>query len=111
MILAIALFETPRLRKWRISFSLPSRRETISNPLGAPQLRARGSGLGEALTGGLGDEITLDLGEQREKRGHDLGLGVVLAASTSCTLNLSLTGLCSIGLPPGIAVPPVSIIR
>ena len=30
MILAIALFETPRLRKWRISSSLPSRRETPS---------------------------------------------------------------------------------
>ena len=34
MILAIALFETPRLRKWRISSSLPARRETLSDPFG-----------------------------------------------------------------------------
>ena len=51
MILAIALFETPRSRTRRISSS----------------------------TGALGDEITLDLGKQREERGHDVGVDVVLA--------------------------------
>ena len=29
---------------------------------------ARGPGLGEALAGALGDQVALDLGEQREER-------------------------------------------
>ena len=38
-------------------------------------------------TGALGDEVTLDLGEQREERGHDLGLDVVLALDADVLLD------------------------
>ena len=37
---------------------------------------ARGPGPGEALAGALRDQVALDLGEQREERGHDLRLDV-----------------------------------
>ena len=50
----------------------------------ASLLDARASGprtwaLGEALAGALGDEVALDLSEQREEGGHDFGLDVTLA--------------------------------
>ena len=38
MILAMAVLETPSSRKWRISSSLPSSRETPSEPFGRPSL-------------------------------------------------------------------------
>ena len=47
--------------------------------LRAAELPARGPGPGEALAGPLGDQVALDLGEQREERGHHLGLDVLLA--------------------------------
>ena len=86
MILAMAVLETPISRKCRISFSLPSSRETPSEPFGRPSLRARGPGLGEALAGALGDQVALDLGEQREQRGHDLGLDVALTLDADVLL-------------------------
>ena len=70
----------------RISSSLPSSRETPSEPFRAPELAAGGPGLGEALTGALGDQVALDLGEQREQRGHDLGLDVTLALDADVLL-------------------------
>ena len=72
--------------KWRISSSLPSSRKTPSEPFGRPELAAGGPGLGEALTGALGDQVALDLGEQREQRGHDLGLDVTLALDADVLL-------------------------
>ena len=45
----------------------------------SPELAARGPGLGEPLAGAFGDQVALDLGEQREQRGHDLCLDVALA--------------------------------
>ena len=54
VILAMAVLETPSSRKCRISSSLPSSRETPSEPFGRPELAARGPGLGEALAGALG---------------------------------------------------------
>ena len=46
----------------------------------------RGPGLREALAGALGDQVALDLGEQREERGHDLGLDVTLALDADVLL-------------------------
>ena len=45
-------------------------RETPSNPFGRPSFVPEDLAFGEALTGALGDEITLDLGEQRENERH-----------------------------------------
>ena len=50
------------------------------------QLAARGPGPGEALAGALRDQVALDLGEQREERGHDLGLDVALAVDADVLL-------------------------
>ena len=52
--LAMAVLETPSSRKRRISSSLPSSRETPSEPLRAPELPARGPGPGRArIPGGV----------------------------------------------------------
>ena len=53
----------------------------------APELPARGPGLGEALAGALGDQVALDLGEQREEGGHDFGLDVALAIDADVLLH------------------------
>ena len=53
----MAVFETPSSRKRRISSSLPSSRETPSDPFGRPSFRPED----------LGDQVALDLGEQREE--------------------------------------------
>ena len=49
-----------------MSSSLPLSRETPSEPFGRPSFRPEAPGLGEALAGALGDQVALDLGEQRE---------------------------------------------
>ena len=82
----MAVLDTPSSRKRRISSSLPSSRETPSEPFGATELAARGPGPGEALAGALRDQVALDLGEQREERGHDLGLDVALAVDADVLL-------------------------
>ena len=46
----------------------------------------RGPGPGETLAGALRDQVALDLGEQREERGHDLGLDVALAVDADVLL-------------------------
>ena len=86
MILAMAVLETPSSRKRRFSSSLPSSRETPSEPFGRPSLRPEALAFGEALAGALGDQVPLDLGEQREERGHDLGLDVTLALDADVLL-------------------------
>ena len=43
-------------------------------------------GWGKARAGALGDQVALDLGEQREERGHDLGLDVALALDADVLL-------------------------
>ena len=68
-----------------MSSSLPSSRETPGELFG-PELAARGPGPGEALAGALRDQVALDLGEQREERGHDLGLDVALAVDADVLL-------------------------
>ena len=82
----MAVFETPSSRKRRISSSLPSSRETPSEPFGRPSFRPRGPRPGEALAGALGDQVALDLGEQREQGDHDLGLDVALALDADVLL-------------------------
>ena len=86
MILAMAVLETPSSRKWRISSSLPSSRETPSEPFGRPSLRPEALAL--ARPSRVRSEIRspLDLGEQREQRGHDLGLDVALALDADVLL-------------------------
>ena len=64
-----------------MSSSLPSRRETPSEPFGRPSFRP------EALAGALGDQVALDLGEQREEGGHDFGLDVALALNADVLLH------------------------
>ena len=44
-----------------MSSSLPSSRETPSEPFGRPSFSARGPGPGEALAGPLGDQVALAL--------------------------------------------------
>ena len=41
---------------------------------------------GQGLAGALGDQVALDLGEQREERGHDLRLDVALALDSDVLL-------------------------
>ena len=82
----MAVLETPSSRKRRISSSLPSSRETPSEPFGRPSFRPEALAQGEALAGALGDQVALDLGEQREERGHDLGLDVALALDADVLL-------------------------
>ena len=65
---------------------MPSSRETPSEPFGRPSFRPEEPGLGEALAGAFGDQITLDLGEQREEGGHDLGLDVARALDADVLL-------------------------
>ena len=79
MILAIAVLDTPRSRKRRISSFFPSSRETPSEPFGRPSFRPEDLALaspvpgpGPTLVGALGDQVPLDLDEQREER--SLGL-------------------------------------
>ena len=50
----MAVLDTPRSRNRRILSSLPSSRETLSEPLRAAELPARGLGPGEALASTLG---------------------------------------------------------
>ena len=64
-----------------MSSSLPLSRETPSEPFGRPSFRP------EALAGALGDQVALDLGEQREEGGHDLGLDVALALDADVLLH------------------------
>ena len=59
---------------------MPSRRETPSEPFGHPSLRP------EALAGAFGYQVALDLGEQCEQRGHDLGLEVLLSLDADALL-------------------------
>ena len=42
--------------------------------------------LSKRLAGALGDQVALDLGEQREEGGHDLGLDVALALDANVLL-------------------------
>ncbi len=63
-----------------MSSSLPLSRETPSEPFGCPRF------LPEALVGALGNQVTLDLGEQREEGGHDFGLDVALALDANVLL-------------------------
>ncbi|MCY4587620.1 MAG: hypothetical protein OXB98_16410, partial [Bryobacterales bacterium] len=78
--LAMAGFGTPRSRKRRMSSSLPLSRETPNEPFGRPSF------LPEALAGALGDQVALDLGEQREEGGHDFGLDIALALDADVLL-------------------------
>ena len=55
--------------------------------LRAPELPDRGPSLGEGLAGALGDQVALDLGEQREEGGHDFGLDVALALNVDVLLH------------------------
>ena len=82
----MAVLETPSSRKRRISSCLPSSRETPSEPFGRPSFRPEARGLGETLAGAFGDQVPLDLGEQREERGHDLGLDVARALDADVLL-------------------------
>ena len=63
-----------------MSSSLPLSRETPSEPFGRPRF------LPEALAGALRNQVTLDLGEQREEGGHDFGLDVALALDANVLL-------------------------
>ena len=74
------------MRKHRISPSLPSSRETPGEPFGRPSLRPEARALGEALASALGDQVALDLGEQREERDHDLRLDIALAVDADVLL-------------------------
>ena len=87
MILAIALFETPSLRNRRISSSLPSRRDTPSDPFGRPSFLPVDLALASHLTRAFGDQVALELGEQGEQRGHDLRLDVLFALDTDVLLD------------------------
>ena len=62
----MAVFETPRSRKRRISSSLPSSRETPSDPFGRPSFRPEDLARARPSRGALRDQVALDLGEQRE---------------------------------------------
>ena len=57
-----------------------------ASPSGGRASGPRGPGLGEALAGALGDQVALDLGEQREEGGHDLGLDVARALDADVLL-------------------------
>ena len=83
----MVVLETPCSRKRRMSSSLPLSRETPNEPFRAPELPAQGPGLGEALAGALGDQVALDLGEQREEDGHDFDLDVALALDADVLLH------------------------
>ena len=65
---------------------LPSSRETPSEPFGRPSFLPEALGPGEALAGALGDQVALDLGKQRDERGHDLRLDVALALEADVLL-------------------------
>ena len=58
----------------------------------ATELPAQGPGPGEALAGALRDQVALDLGEQREERGHDLRLDVALALDPDVLLERVVYG-------------------
>ena len=76
-------------QQYRESGSLPPCRQGVRRAatLWGAQLRARGLGPGEALTGAPGDEVTLDPGVQREQPGHDPGLDVGLALDADVLLD------------------------
>ena len=82
----MAVFETPSSRKRRISSSLPSSRETPSEPFGRPSLRPEALALARPSRVRSENQVALDLGEQREQGGHDLGLDVALALDADVLL-------------------------
>ena len=91
VIFAMELFDTPSLRTWRISSSLPSRRDTPNDPFGRPSFFPDDLAFAEGLRGfARRDEVSFDFGEQGEQgeqRGHDLGLEVLTALEADVLLN------------------------
>ena len=64
-----------------------------------PELAARGPGLGEALAGAFGDQVALDLGEQRQQRGHDLIAFVLVVLVVSVSVGILIGEATSTGSP------------
>ena len=69
-----------------MSSSLPSRRETPSEPFGRPSFLPEDLALARPSRVRSESQVALDLGEQREERGHDLGLDVALAIDADVLL-------------------------
>ena len=70
-----------------MSSSLPLSRETPNEPFGRPSFLPEDLALARPLAGALGDQVALDLGEQREEGGHDFGLDVALALDADVLLH------------------------
>src|SRR6478672_2656185 len=86
-ILAMDAFETCFCKRRRISSSFPSSRDFPSTPFGRPSSRPLGAGGCQSFACALGDQVSLDLGEQAEQGNHNLGLQVLLSLELDAFLD------------------------
>src|ERR1700737_2340022 len=85
-ILAMDAFETCFCRRRRISSSFPSSRDFPSTPFGRPSV-GPWRGRSQSFACALGDQVSLDLGEQAEQGNHNFSLQVLLSLEVDAFLD------------------------